>query len=100
MSIITIFILMGIGILIGYLLFGRKRYYEIKAPKYAEISRGSNFLETAGAVAAGVLAAEAIEHIAEDMMDDEIIEESMEEFVDDIGDDMGDFVDDIGDLEF
>ncbi len=122
-SVVGILVLVGIGVIIGYLLFGRKKekvYVQNTTPNIASSrtgtnvgvgysrSSGSNMLETAAAVAGGVVAGELISDVVEDVMDSDIgneIEDEISDAVDYVGEsieDAGEFVDDaiddIGDI--
>ncbi len=120
-SLLGIVILIGIGIVIGYLLFGRKRekvVYVQNTPRSGVINNqdayrisegglGSNLLGTAAAVAGGVIAGELIADAVEDMMHEDVGEEIqkgvndavdyIENAIKDTGDLVEDAIDDIED---
>ncbi len=116
-NIAGILILVGIGLLAGYLLFGRRNkvvYVQNTSPGvpsgrtvgggrssygYSRGSSGggsgSNLLGTAAAVAGGVVAGELIADAVEDMVDGDVID-GIQEGVGDAVDYVGDAIDDAG----
>ncbi|WP_423792468.1 hypothetical protein ACPB8Q_07015 [Methanocaldococcus indicus] len=100
-----------IGLFIGYLLFGRKKRYQMVGRGYhggAYIDRGngnSRFLETAAGVAAGVVAGELIADAIEDVVEDggnviNEIDEDINNAIDYVEDEVSDIADDFGDIDF
>ena len=63
--------LIGFGLLLGYLIFGRNRNIANRvANRTVVVERDSNLLGTAAAVAGGVIAGELIADAIEDMVED------------------------------
>ena len=90
------FILVGFGLLLGYLIFGRNRE---SVNRTVVVERDSNLLGTAAAVAGGVIAGELIADAIEEAIDDNIgkeIEEGIEDVGESITDTIDDFTDDFG----
>ncbi|ACV24956.1 hypothetical protein [Methanocaldococcus fervens] len=99
---ILVFGLVGFGLLLGYLLFGRRRevvYTTGEANRMVVVDRRDNLLGTAAAVAGGVVAGELIADAMEDLMDRDV-EEEIINGVDDVGETISDAVDDFGDIDF
>ena len=82
------FILVGFGLLLGYLIFGRNRE---SVNRTVVVERDGNLLGTAAAVAGGVIAGELIADAIEEAIDD--IEEDTGEAITDA---INDFTDNFG----
>ena len=82
------FILIGFGLLLGYLIFGRNRE---SVNRTVVVERDGNLLGTAAAVAGGVIAGELIADTIEEAIDD--IEEDTGEAITDA---INDFTDNFG----
>jgi len=109
-----VFGLVGFGLLLGYLLFGRRKEVVYRPTTAGGSGRtvvvdrgGSNLLGTAAAVAGGVVAGELIADAVEDLVDGEEIVEGVEEVgedivegVEDFGEAVSDAFDDFGDVDF
>ena len=87
------FILIGFGLLLGYLIFGRNRE---SVNRTVVVERDGNLLGTAAAVAGGVIAGELIADAIEEAMDDNDIEERIEDAGEAITDAIDDFTDNFG----
>ena len=87
------FILIGFGLLLGYLIFGRNRE---GVNRTVVVERDGNLLGTAAAVAGGVIAGELIADAIEEAIDDNIGKE-IEEGIEDVGESITDAIDDLTD---
>ena len=88
------FILVGFGLMLGYLIFGRKKEIANRtANRTVVVERDSNLLGTTMAVAGGVIAGELIADAMEDMAEGDVGEE-----IENVGEAITDAVDDITDF--
>ena len=89
--------LISFGLLLGYLIFGRKReILNRTANETVVVERDGNLLGTAAAVAGGVIAGELIADAIEEAIDDNIGKE-IEEGIEDAGESITDAIDDLTD---
>ncbi|ADC69574.1 conserved hypothetical protein [Methanocaldococcus sp. FS406-22] len=74
------FILVGFGLMLGYLIFGRrKETVNETVNRTVIVERDNNLLGTAAAVAGGVIAGELIADAIEDVIEDEDNRKDMKE---------------------
>jgi hypothetical protein len=92
------FILVGFGLMLGYLIFGRRNETVNRtANRTVVVERDNNLLGTAAAVAGGVIAGELIADAIEDMAEGDIGEDTEEE-IENVSEVISDAVDDFTDF--
>ena len=79
-------ILIGFGLILGYLIFGKNKETNRAINRTVVVERDSNLLGTAAAVAGGVIAGELIADAIEEAIEEDIGENDIGDAVDDITD--------------